>query len=526
MELQHLNEFDKAVEGGRGELVRFGASFLFLVGVMFLAATQGLGQERLTLVMGAIVAAYMAMNIGANDVANNVGPAVGSRALSLVGALTLAATFELAGALIAGQRVVERMRSGILHAELVPDPQLLVWVLLAALLASAIWINLASMVGAPVSTTHSIVGGLMGGGIAAQGLGVVSWPVVVGIVASWIVSPLLGGVLAAGFLYLIKRNILRRVDMAAAARRVVPRMLGIMAGVFTAFLIVEGLRHLLPGHHLAALACGLAVGVLTRLVVRTRLQRPGQLLANTRQGVNRLFRIPLIFAAAIMSFAHGSNDVANAIGPLAAIVHIVSLHQGKALPALVPLWVLLIGAAGIAGGLLLFGSRVIRTIGTELTELDNLRAFSIALASALTVILASVLGLPVSTTHVVVGAVLGVGFLREYLHQRHEELLIEIRARHPGNDQSAIDDFMQRFEAASVDGKGALLKELKLKSKRGEDPARFTKAERKSLRGVYRQELVKRSQLRRILAAWVITLPASALMAAGLFHLLRLAALP
>jgi PiT family inorganic phosphate transporter len=345
--------------------------------------------------------------------------------------------------------------------------------------------------------------------------------VVVGIVASWILSPLLGGLLAASFLYLIKRNILRRVDMAAAARRAVPRMLGIMAGIFTAFLIIEGLRHLLPGHQWAALGCGLAVGGLGYVMVRRRLLRPGHLLANTRQGVNRLFRIPLIFAAAIMSFAHGSNDVANAVGPLAAIVHVVTLDQGVALPALVPFWVLLVGALGIAGGLVLFGPRVIRTIGTELTELDNLRAFSVALASALTVILASVLGLPVSTTHVVVGAVLGVGFLREYLNRRHHALLAEIRARHPGNDQSAIEDFMQRFEAASVDGKAELLKELKKRSKLGEDPAHFTKAERKTLRSVYRQELVKRSQLRRILAAWVVTLPASALMAAALFHLLR-----
>lgn len=521
MELQHLSEFEQAVEGGRGELVRFGASFLFLFGVMLLAATQGWGQERLTLVMGAIVAAYMAMNIGANDVANNVGPAVGARALSLTGALILAATFELAGALIAGQRVVERVRSGILQAEFAADPQLLVWVLLAALLASALWINLASVMGAPVSTTHSIVGGIMGGGMAAYGLGIVSWPVVVGIVASWVLSPLFGGVLAAFFLFLIKRNILRRVDMAAAARRAVPRMLGIMAGIFTTFLIIEGLRHLLPGHQLAALGCGLVVALVTYRMVRARLERPGNLLANTRQGVNRLFRMPLIFAAAIMSFAHGSNDVANAIGPLAAIVQIVTQYQGVALPALVPFWVLLVGALGIAGGLLLFGPRVIRTIGSELTELDNLRAFSIALASALTVILASVLGLPVSTTHVVVGAVLGVGFLREYLHQQREALRVEITARHPGNDQAAIEDFIRRFDAASVDGKAELLKELKKRSKRGEDPARFTKAERKTLRSVYRQELVKRSQLRRILAAWVITLPASALMAAALFHLLR-----
>ena len=518
MELQHLSEFEKAVEGGRGELVRFGASFLFIIGVLFLAASQGLGQDRLMLVVGAIVAAYMAMNIGANDVANNVGPAVGAQALGLGAALSMAAVFELAGALFAGQRVVERMSADILKAGLVTDPGVLIWVLVAALLAGAIWINLASMMGAPVSTTHAIVGGVMGAGIAAQGPDIVNWPVMGGIVISWVLSPLLGGALAAMFLYLIKRSILRQVDMAAAARLVVPRLLAVVAAIFTTFLLVEGLRHLLPVHPVLALACGLGVGMLCLFIVRSRLQRLEPLLANTRQGVNRLFRIPLIFAAAVMSFAHGSNDVANAVGPLAAIVQLLNPVQSGT--AWAPVWVMLVGALGISVGLALFGPRVIRSLGSELTELDNLRAFSIASASALTVILASVMGLPISTTHVVVGGVLGVGFLREYLHRHQQQLLAGILARHPGSDQSAIEAFMQRFEAASVEDKAALLKKLKKRAKRGEDPARFTRAERKTLRGVYRRELVQRSQLRRILAAWVVTVPASALMAAGLFRLL------
>lgn len=518
MELQHLNEFEQAVAGGRGELVRFGVSFLFLVGVMFYVASQGAGEGSVVLVMAAIVATYMAMNIGANDVANNVGPAVGAGAFSLVTALLIAAAFDIAGALVAGERVIERMRSGIIHPGMFADPQVIVWVMLAALLAGAVWINIASALGAPVSTTHAIVGAIMGSGVAARGMEVVNWPVMGGIVASWVVSPLLGGVLAAMFLYIIKRSITYRVDMAAAARRVVPLLLAVMASTFTTFLLVEGLGRWRIVSGAIALGCGLAAGLLTFFTVRARVAGPGRFIPNTKSGVNRLFTVPLMFAAAVMSFAHGSNDVANAVGPLAAIVHVVTQTGGSMQGANVAAWAMLVGALGIGVGLALFGPRVIRTIGSELTELDNMRAFSVVMASALTVIVASVLGFPVSSTHVVVGSVLGVGFLREYLKSSRERMVEEIKAHHPQHDQPAIDDFMRRFDAASVDDKGALLKELKQRSRRGEDPARFAKWERKALRRAYQHELVRRSQLRRVLAAWLITVPASALMAAGLFH--------
>ncbi|TAH41288.1 MAG: inorganic phosphate transporter, partial [Betaproteobacteria bacterium] len=338
------------------------------------------------------------------------------------------------------------------------------------------------------------------------------------IVASWVVSPVLGGALAAMFLYFIKRSITYHADMAAAARRVVPALLGVMAWVFSTFLLVEGLGRLPFVSGGVAVLCGFAVAVLTFVAVRARMSDRGRFIPNTKQGVNRLFQLPLIFAAAVMSFAHGSNDVANAVGPLAAIVHAVTQGSTTAQGATVAGWVMLIGALGIGIGLVLFGPRVVRTIGSELTELDNMRAFSVALASALTVILASVSGLPVSSTHVVVGSVLGVGFLREYLKSSHDRMVEEIKAHHPQGDQAAIDDFMRRFERASLDDKGTLLKDLKRHSKNGEDPARFAKWERKALRRAYQHELVRRSQLRRILAAWVITVPASALMAAGLFH--------
>src|SRR5690606_2176793 len=189
---------------------------IFIVGVMFYAALNGSGEGSLTLVMAAMIGGYMAMNIGANDVANNVGPAVGSKALSLAGALVIAAVFEAAGALIAGGEVVGTIRNGIINPDLIPDSDTFVWIMLAALLAGALWLNIATAVGAPVSTTHSMVGAVLGAGMAAAGPAIVDWATMAGIAASWVVSPVLGGVIAAAFLYLVKRSITYQADMAAA----------------------------------------------------------------------------------------------------------------------------------------------------------------------------------------------------------------------------------------------------------------------------------------------------------------------
>nr|MBP6727056.1 inorganic phosphate transporter [Thauera sp.] len=229
----------------------------------------------------------------------------------------------------------------------------------------------------------------------------------------------------------------------------------------------------------------------------------------------------LIFAAALLSFAHGSNDVANAVGPLAAIVDTVT-HAGvvnKTAP--IPLWVMMVGAIGIALGLALFGPKVIRTVGSEITELDQMRAYCIAMAATFTVIVASQMGLPVSSTHIAVGGVFGVGFLREYLKSNYDRMLADIKSHHSEGDMAEIEAFVARFEKASIDQKGEMLRDLKQRSKKAEDPAHFSKVERKGLRKVYRRELVKRSQLMRIAAAWVITVPASALMAAILFFTIR-----
>ncbi|HRP23169.1 MAG TPA: inorganic phosphate transporter [Thauera sp.] len=521
MDLQHISDIERAAHQGRGEVFRLGMGVLFIVGVMFYSALRGSGEGSLTLVMAAMIGGYMAMNIGANDVANNVGPAVGSKALTLAGALVIAAIFEAAGALIAGGEVISTIRGGIIDASQLPDSNTFVWVMLAALLAGALWLNIATAVGAPVSTTHSIVGAVLGAGMAAAGPGIVAWGTMSSIAASWVISPLLGGLFAAGFLYLVKRSITYQVDMADAARRMVPVLVGFMAWTFATYLILKGLNKVWKVGFTGAVLYGLAVGVVTFLLVRRVLRGRSGIVANTKQSVNKLFTVPLIFAAALLSFAHGSNDVANAVGPLAAIVDVVTSGGEFHRDAPIPTWVMMVGAIGIALGLALFGPKVIRTVGSEITELDQMRAYCIAMAATITVIIASQLGLPVSSTHIAVGGVFGVGFLREYLKSNYDRMLSEIKAHHPEGDLAAIEAFVAHFEKASVEEKGAMLRDLKERSKKAQDPAHFSKVERKGLKKVYRRELVKRSQLMRIAAAWIITVPASALMAAILYFTIR-----
>jgi PiT family inorganic phosphate transporter len=526
VDLQHISDIEKAAHQGRGEVFRLGMGVLFIVGVMFYSALSGTGEGSMTLVMAAMIGGYMAMNIGANDVANNVGPAVGSKALTLAGALVIAAIFEAAGALIAGGEVIGTIRSGIIDPDLIKDSDTFVWIMLAALLAGALWLNLATAVGAPVSTTHSIVGAVLGSGMAAAGPSIVDWSTMGEIAASWVISPLLGGIFAAAFLYLVKRSITYQVDMAAAARRTVPVLVGLMAWTFVSYLILKGLNRVWKVDFLPAVLYGLIFGALVFVLVRKALHGSSGIVANTKASVNRLFTVPLIFAAALLSFAHGSNDVANAVGPLAAIVDVVSSGGVVHKDAAIPTWVMMVGAIGISLGLALFGPKVIRTVGSEITELDQMRAYCIAMAATLTVIVASQLGLPVSSTHIAVGGVFGVGFLREYLKSNYDRMVAEIKAHHPEGDLAAIEAFIARFEKASIEEKGQMLADLKQRSKNADDPAHFSKGERKGLKKVYRRELVKRSQLMRIAAAWVITVPASALMAAVLFFMIRGMMLP
>jgi inorganic phosphate transporter, PiT family len=500
------------------DLVRLLIAIGFIVAVtVYTWATRG--QISLTLVVAAAIGAYMAMNIGANDVANNVGPAVGARAMTMTRAIIIAAVFEAAGALIAGGAVVGTIKNGIIDPSHVADPLTFVWLMMSALLAAALWLNLATIMGAPVSTTHSIVGGVLGAGIAAAGWGLANWGTMGQIAASWVVSPLFGGVLAALLLYLIKRTITYQADLIVAARRMVPVLLGLMAWAFVAYLLLKGVNQLVKVGFVTALVGGLVAGIAIWWWTRGRVARRSPLLGNDKDGVNSLFMVPLMFAAALLSFAHGSNDVANAIGPLAAINEALA-GQGIATRAAIPLWIMVIGALGLAAGLALYGPRLIRTVGTEITDIDPMRAYCIAMAATLTVIVASQLGLPISTTHVTIGAVFGVGFLREYLKANYDRIIAEIELHH--RDQQAeheeVEAFLQAFERAPAAEKGRMLKDLKQRGKRGESA--ISKRERKGLRKVYRQALVKRSVMMKVVAAWIITVPASALMAAGLFAMI------
>ena len=524
MEIRDINHIEQAAGKSRPELLRFGLALLFVIGIMFYTWASGGG--NIMLIVAGMIGGYMALNIGANDVANNVGPAVGSRALSLGGALVIAAIFEAAGALIAGGDMVSTIRGGIIAPSAVASDDVFVWLMLAALLAGAIWLNIATASGAPVSTTHSIVGGVLGAGGAAGGWGVANWGTMGSIAASWIISPLMGGLITAGFLYFIKHRILYRQDVMAAARRVVPLLVAGMAWAFTTYLMLKGVRAVLKVGFVESAVAGGVVALLTYVVVRPRVARQSNSAApNDKARVNVMFTIPLIFAAALLSFAHGANDVANAVSPLAGIADVLG-KGAVSKSAQIPLWVMMVGAIGICLGLALFGPKLIRTVGSEITELDQTRAFCIAMSATITVIIASQLGLPVSSTHIAVGGVFGVGFLREYLKSSYARMVDDILAHHPDGDAEPIRDYLHRFDRATPQEKAVMLDQLKREAKKRGAPELLSREDRKGLRKVYRGELIKRAHLHKIIAAWLITVPASALLGALFFFALRGALLP
>ena len=493
------------------------SAFTFILLVIYLVSFFILPNSgNPIIIVAAAFGAYMALNIGANDVANNVGPAVGSKALSLTGAIVIAVIFEAAGALLAGGDVVSTIKKDIIDPSLIADSNTFIWIMMAALLAAAIWLNIATALNAPVSTTHSIVGGVLGAGIAAGGLGIANWPMFGKIAASWVISPLLGGVVAASFLYLIKRTITYKEDKIAAARRIVPILISLMTWVFSTYIILKGLKKLWKLDIYLAGGIGLFLAIIVFFIVSASIKRTANQLKNSKSGVNRLFTIPLICSAALLCFAHGANDVANAIGPLAAINDAV-LSAGIATKASIPLWVMLVGAVGISTGLALYGPKLIRTVGSEITGLTKIRAFCVAMAAAITVIIASQLGLPVSSTHTAVGAIFGVGFLREYLKHSNAKRIVQIREHHKHQNPEKVEQLLKEFEQASIKEKANILADLKKKKA----ITRLTKKERGSLQKVYKKELVKRSHLYKIVAAWIITVPISGLLAAFLFFTIR-----
>ena len=474
------------------------------------------------LIIAAVFGAYMAMNIGANDVANNVGPAVGAGALTIGGAIIIASIFEAAGALIAGGDVVKTIKKGIIDpSAFAGDPMIFVYAMAAALLAAALWLTLATALKAPVSTTHSIVGGVMGAGIAAGGFAVVSWATMGKIAMSWVISPVLGGLIAAGFLYIIKSEIVYKDNKLEAAKKVVPILVSVMAMAFITYLTIKGLKKVwmdiveilpfLPETKKPtigiALILGLIGAVVTYIVVKPRIVQKISTLTDDRESINKLFTIPLIFAAALLSFAHGANDVANAVGPLAAIFDALSNATVSA-KASIPLWVMIVGGLGISIGLALFGPRLIKTVGSEITELDQMRAFSIMMAAAITVVIASQLGLPVSSTHIAVGGVFGVGFLREWLdrkgtNEKHQELNAQL---------AVVESYRTEMENVGDDykRKSELFEIIKVEKKAA-----------KQIKKALRENYVKRGMVKKIIAAWIITVPVAAILSSIVFFILK-----
>ena len=368
------------------------------------------------IVLAIILGLFMTWGVGANDVANAMGTSVGSGAITVRKAIIIAAIFEFSGAVLAGGHVTSTIRKGIIDAAFVPSPEILVYGMLAALLSAGLWLMVASYFGWPVSTTHTIVGSLIGFGVVGLGPAAVEWGAVGGIVASWLVSPLLGGFIAFLLALSVRHFILDTDSPMEAARSAGPIYVFFMGTLIALVTLYKGLTHLdLELTNAQSLISALAVGVIVALVGRVLLQRiqidPDADRDSHYAGVERIFAPLCVFTACAMAFAHGSNDVANGIGPLAAVVSIVSTGE-VAQDSPLPLWILFLGGGGIILGLATMGYRVMKTIGTKITELTPSRGFCAELAAASTVVIASRMGLPVSTTHIIVGAVLGVGLAR------------------------------------------------------------------------------------------------------------------
>jgi len=521
MELKNFDKMEKAAQNAGFDGVKIGIGIMFILLVMAFTSWQvGDVPNKMIIIVAAMFGGYMALNIGANDVANNVGPAVGSKALSLTGAIIIASIFEASGALIAGGDVVKTIKKGIIDPALISDPSTFVYLMMAALLSAALWLNLATYVGAPVSTTHSIVGGVLGAGIAAAGWEVANWATMGKIAASWVISPVLGGVIAAIFLFIIKKNVTYKTDMLSAAKKVVPILIAIMAMAFATYLSLKGLKKIVKIDLVTALGIGFSVAVVIYFIMSSYVKKAVLTLANEKASIGKLFTVPLIFAAALLSFAHGANDVANAIGPLAAINDAI-INGGISTKATIPLWVMIVGAVGISIGLALFGPKLIRTVGSEITELDQIRAYAVAMAAAITVIIASQLGLPVSSTHIAVGAVFGVGFLREYLNDRYVMSKKAYLLAHFKEEGEKVESFIERFKTKSSTEQREMLAQVKKKSVPLKNDLVLTKKERKVLRKIMKEEFVKRSHVKKIIAAWIITVPAAGVLSALLFFTIR-----
>ena len=391
-----------------------------------------LENAQVLLILACCFGFFMAWGIGANDVANAMGTSVGARALTMKQAVLVACVFEFAGAYLAGGEVTSTIRKGIIDSGVVAsNPDLLVFGMMSALLSAGTWLLIASYFGWPVSTTHSIVGAIVGFAAIGIGFDVVEWPKVGSIAASWVVSPLLAGTIAFILFQSVRKLILESSDPFKNAKKYVPLYMFLAAFVISMVTFVKGLKHVglsfstqesLALSFIFAIVISLIGAWLLRTIDNKEKERNGTIF----NGIERIFAVLMVFTACAMAFAHGSNDVANAIGPLAAIVSVIQSGGEVAAKSIVPAWVLLLGASGIVVGLSMLGYRVMMTVGRSITELTPSRGFAAELAAAGTVVVASGTGLPISTTHTLVGAVLGVGIARGGLEALNLKLVSKI----------------------------------------------------------------------------------------------------
>ncbi|OOV87051.1 inorganic phosphate transporter [Oceanospirillum linum] len=370
------------------------------------------------IILACVFGFFMAWGVGANDVANAMGTSVGSKAITIKQAIVIAILFEFAGAYLAGGEVTATIRKGIIDPGLLSGtPELLVYGMLASLLAAGIWLLVATHFGWPVSTTHSIVGAIVGFAAVGISMDAVSWGKVGKIAASWVVSPLLAGTIAFALFRSVQGLILEKDDPFANAKRYVPFYMFLVGFIIAMVTLLKGLKHV--GLHLSfpeATLWSVAVGIGVLLIGVWMLKSVKRDEKADKEfhfsSVEKVFGVLMMFTACAMAFAHGSNDVANAVGPLAAVVAVVESGGIVAGKSVMPAWILLLGGGGIVAGLIMYGHKVIATVGTNITELTPSRGFAATLAAAATVVIASGTGLPISTTHTLVGAVLGVGLAR------------------------------------------------------------------------------------------------------------------
>jgi len=382
---------------------------------------QIISQHGSTLIMLAVIfGVFMAWGIGANDVANALGTSVGSGAISIKTAIIVAAVFEFAGAVLAGGSVTQTIRKGIIDpAQMVDRPELLVYGMLAALLAAACWLAVASAKGWPVSTTHSIVGAIVGFAVAGIGMEAVAWGKIGQIVASWVVSPVVGGGFAFLLMMSIQKLIFNSERPFAAAVRWGPYYIFLVGFVISLVTLFKGLSHLkinlsIPASFLLAAAIGVVVAIIGRYAIRrVKIDEDADRDFHFAS-VERVFGPMIVFTACAMAFAHGSNDVANGVGPMAAVYGLVKSGGEVTQKLPLPFWILGLGGLGIVIGLATYGYRVMQTIGGKITALTPTSGFCATVAAAITVVLASRTGMPVSTTHIAVGAVMGVGLARGF----------------------------------------------------------------------------------------------------------------